>query len=132
MQLSDSVGKLLYTEQVECDLTVLWSYERNAFADEGWHYRDDELIDGVRVQYLASAHQPDVPARFRAQAFEKSPFGSGGTVHVRRATVLRGGMRCASHVAVACRPSLCRVGGTLHVRTSKVIYCGRILRVVTV
>src|SRR2546426_10566142 len=76
MQLNDTVRKLSYTEQAELHLTRPRCKEGNAFADEGWHDGDDELVNRVLVQEgpddLASAHHPDVLASVRAESFGKS------------------------------------------------------------
>ena len=45
MQLNDAVRKLLYTEQPERHLAMPRCKKRNAFADEGWHNGDDELVN---------------------------------------------------------------------------------------
>src|SRR5437868_5835469 len=73
MQLNHAVGKLLYTEQAERHRAMPRCEEGNAFPDEGWHERDDELVNRVLVQEgrddLASAHHPDVLASLRAETF---------------------------------------------------------------
>src|SRR5512140_439833 len=75
MQLNNPVRKLLYVNQAQRHLSMPRRKEGNAFPDEGWHYRDDELVDRALVQEgtddLASAHQPDALAGLCAQMFGK-------------------------------------------------------------
>src|SRR5262249_42944352 len=73
VQLNDAVRKLSYTEQPERHFAMLRRKEGNAVADERWHDGDDELVNRVLVKErpddLTSAHQPDVLAGLRADAF---------------------------------------------------------------
>ena len=74
VQLNDAVRKLLYAEQTEFHRTMPRRKEWDAFAYEGGHDGDDELVNRALVQEgpddLASAHHLDVLARLRAEAFD--------------------------------------------------------------
>ena len=85
MQLNDAVWKSLYTEQTERHLAMPRCKEGNAFADEGWHDGDNELVDRRLIQEgpddLASTHNPDVLASLRAEAVGKGADRLGNEVN---------------------------------------------------
>src|SRR5215472_88629 len=87
MQLNDAVRKLLYTEQAERHVTMPRCKKGNTFPDEGWHDGDDGLVNRVLIQKrpddLTSAHNPDVLASLRADAFGKGTDRLGDEVDAR-------------------------------------------------
>src|SRR5262249_37436981 len=73
--------------QAERHFTMPGCKKRNTFPDEGWHDRDDELINRILVQEgsddLTSSHHPDVLASLLAQAFGKVSDRLGDEVDAR-------------------------------------------------